>query len=315
MQVVGSSSARARMLALSLLAVFAVVALIAVGCGDDDSASSGGSSSAASGDDGVLAKLQEKGEIRMGVSDALPTTGTDKTKPEGALPELAAAVFADMGIPKAVPVPMDFGALIPSLQSGRIDVASAGFYVTAERCRAIEYSEPVFDFYDAFAVKKDNPDDVNSYKDIADKGLKMGSVAGAANVTLAEQAGVAKDKISEYPDLPSLLDALKVGRIDAAPYDNVTLAYLIAKPSYSDDLSLSETSAPIVDGKEQPYAVSVGFAKGETEIADEFDKAAQRMIADGEFDALLSKWKMPEGTAPRPADAPDVATLCKQAEG
>ena len=77
MQVVGSSSARARVLALVLLA------LVAVGCGDDESSSSGG---AASGGDGLLAELREKGEIRMGVSDALPTTGTNATEPEGALP-------------------------------------------------------------------------------------------------------------------------------------------------------------------------------------------------------------------------------------
>lgn len=305
--MIATSGARPRRLMVTLTTALALGALtFGVGaCGSDDS----DTDASASGADSPLAKLKEKGVVRIGVADSLPTSGADTAKPTGLVPELTAMVFDRMGIPKAEPVAMDFGALIPSLQSGRIDVASGGFYVTEERCNAITFAEPAFYYLDAFAVKKGNPHNIRTYKDIAKADVNMGNVAGAANAELAEADGVKKDKIQDYPDIPSLLEALKADRIQAAPYDNVSIAYEVAKPAYAADLESTVPTAPLVDGKETPYSVSVGFPKDAGNIATEFDKIQAEMFAAGDFDALIKKWSVPKESI-RPSDAPDIKDIC-----
>ncbi|ODV41133.1 hypothetical protein AWV79_01035 [Cupriavidus sp. UYMMa02A] len=37
---------------------------------------------------------------------------------------------------------MEFGALIPSLMSHRIDVIAGGMYITDARCKQVAFSEP-----------------------------------------------------------------------------------------------------------------------------------------------------------------------------
>ena len=300
--------------------VLAVGVALAVGAGtvgltacgsDSGGGSTSASSSGSTADNSPLGKLKAKGSVRMAVVDAPPSSFPTKGDAKGLIPELATMVLKKMGIAKVEAVPMDFGAQIPSLQSGRIDVAAGGFYVTADRCKAITFAEPSFYYLDGFAVEKGNPDHIRTYKDIAKAGVNMGSVAGAANVELAEADGVPKSKIQEYPDIPSMFDALKAGRIQAAPYDNVSIAYFVSRPAYSGSLQASDPTAPIVNGKPQPYSVSIGFPKDAGNLATEFNKLQAQMFADGEFDALMKKWALPKESI-RPSDAPDIKDVCAQ---
>lgn len=251
--------------------------------------------------------LREKGTVRVAVADGLPTSGSDKT-PTGLVPELVADVFKNLGVDKVEIVPMDWDAQIPALNSGRVDVIAGGFYKTPDRCKALVLAAASYYFLDGMAVPKGNPRGVKEYKDIAEQGLRLGVVSGGAEDEAAEAAGVKTSQISQYPDLTTLLDALKADRVDVVSYDNVDIAYQLAKPAYSD-LTATPPTVPIVDGKPEPYSVSVGFPKGEPELVKAFNEEQEKMFAAGDFDALMAKWKQKKEDL-RPADAVNNDTVC-----
>lgn len=240
-----------------------------------------------------LDKIKEAGVVRIGVSETLPTSAYEPGKISGIFPEMAELVFKEMGVEKAEAQVMDFGALIPSLQAGRIDVAAGGMYVFKDRCEAVEFSEPIFTYLEAMAVPKGNPNNIRTYEDVAEQDLNFGVIAGAAEIPIAEAAGVSPSKMQKYPDIPSLLDAVKAGRVDAGAYDNVTIAYFVSLPAYQS-LESTEPYAPEVDGVAQGSAVSQAFRKGATSLAEAYDEAQAKLQAEGAFDPIFEAWNVPE---------------------
>lgn len=296
-RVIGNTKKARRTLAAALIALLAVSAS---GCAGTNSSASAGSK---------LDELKKSGVVRMGVVDTLPTSGADAT-PTGLVPELTAMVFAKMGLNNIQTVPMEFGALIPSLQSNRIDVAAGGHYVTAERCKAITLADPSYYYHDGMAVAKGNPHNIKTFEDVAKSNIEMGAVSGSASIKQGTDAGVPESKIQKFADIPTMLDALKTGRIDAAPYSNVEISYLLTKPAYTE-LTATEPTTPLVNGVPNPFSVSIGFAKDAGDIAEAFNKAQAEMKQAGEFDALLKKWGQTKDVL-QPANMKKIGEVCSE---
>lgn len=282
----------------SLLLTAALVATGLAACGGD----SGPSGS------GTLAAIEDRGVVRIGVAEFLPTTGADGNTPTGIFPEEAAAVFAEMGVDKVEIVKMDFGALIPSLQSGRIDVAAGGLYVNPERCKAVSFATPNFGYLEAMAVPKGNPKQITTYRSVADAGAKLGVISGAAEIPLAKAEGVDDAKIQKYPDLPSLLDAVKAGRVDAAAYDNVTIAYFVARPAYSG-LESTEPYGPGTKAGAEASPAALAFGKDAEELTAAYDTAREKLAADGTIDGIYDKWSVPPVNR-KPGEGVTLETAC-----
>lgn len=285
---------------LGLAAALAALLAISVsGCAGTTSPSSASSK---------LDELKKSG-VRMGVVDTLPTSGADAT-PNGLVPELTAMVFAKMGINKVETVPMEFSALIPSLQSKRIDVAAGGHFVNADRCKAVTLADPSYYYQDGMAVAKGNPLNIRTFEDVAKANIDMGAVSGSASVKQAADAGVPESKVQKFTDIATMLDALKTGRIAAAPYDNVSIAYELSKPANSG-LTATEPTAPLVDGVPNPYSVSIAFAKDAGDIAEAFNKTQAEMKQAGEFEALLKKWGQSKEDL-QPANMKKIDEVCSE---
>lgn len=81
------------------------------------------------------------GVIKVGVSTTvpLPTVGIVDGKLVGTCPEMAYrfGVMYDYTIEL---VDMDFGALIPALQSGKIDFVASDMFITQERAKAVDFT-------------------------------------------------------------------------------------------------------------------------------------------------------------------------------
>lgn len=270
------------------MALAALPSGLLAACGGDDGDGGGGDGGGSGSEE--LDKIIEAGVVRLGVSETLPTSAYDgPNKISGIFPEMAELVFKELGVEKAEAQVMDFGALIPSLQAGRIDVACGGMYVFKDRCEVVEFSEPIFTYLEAMAVPKGNPNNIRTYEDVAEQELNLGVIAGSAEIPLAQEAGVSPSKMQKYPDIPSLLDAVKAGRVDAGAYDNVTIAYFVALPAYSD-LESTEPYAPEGEGS----AVSQAFQKGATSLAKAYNDAQAKLVEEGAFDPIFEKWHVPE---------------------
>ena len=63
---------------------------------------------------------------------------------------------------------MGFDALIPALQTDKVDVTISAQSITEERLKAIDFSEPYFNGGLIVAVRADN-NDIKGYDDLAGK--------------------------------------------------------------------------------------------------------------------------------------------------
>ncbi|HWE14066.1 MAG TPA: transporter substrate-binding domain-containing protein [Solirubrobacteraceae bacterium] len=246
-----------------------------------------GSSSSSSG--GGLDALRKNG-AKVGIAAEPPESEISGGQAVGVFPEIAMMVCRKLGITKFTPVLTDFSGVIPGVQAGRVDLACPGLYITPERCSAILFTNPQVAYYEAMAVKAGNPHNIRTYKDVAKGGLRLGVVTGSFEPQLAAKEGVSSGKIQTFPDVPSMLDALNVGRIDAGGYDNVTIAYFLKKATYQ---GLSETEPYLPAGKN---SAGIGLSKQAKDLQTAFNKEQSKLFAQNAFDPIYKKWGVPESS-------------------
>jgi polar amino acid transport system substrate-binding protein len=100
---------------------------------------------------------------------------------------------------------VSFAAAIPAVQSGRADVATGGFYRTAERSKVVGLSEPLY-VDELAAVSADGIANVDDMK-----GLKVGTVDGYLWVPDAKKAF--GSDLTVYPSDVEMKADLEAGRI------------------------------------------------------------------------------------------------------
>ncbi len=232
--------------------------------------------------DEALDKLKEQGFARIAIANEPPWTEVKASgEVTGAGPEVARAVLKKMGVDDVVASISEYGAMIPGLQAGRFDMVAAGLFMKPERCAAVSYSEPDLCDAESFMIKKGNPTGVKSFKDVAEKGVKIGVVGGGTEEKLAIEAGVERANIVVVPDPQSGTKMLQDGRIDVYALPVLSISDLLKK---ADDANL-EMFAPV---ENTPiYCAGVAFRKQDTALRDAYDKVLAEMKASGEFAKIV----------------------------
>lgn len=251
-----------------------------------------------------LETLQEQGYVRIAIGNEPPYTAVASDgKVSGAAPDVARAVFAALGINDLEASIAEYGAMIPSLQAGRVDAITAGLFMKPERCNAVAYSEPILCDAEALLVPQGNPKGFQSYEDIAaDPTATMGAPGGGTEERLALDAGVPRNRLIVVPDAQSGLKMVQDGRIDAYSLPVLSLNDLLAK---SGDSSL-EVFAPV---KGAPiYCDGAAFNKRDTDLRDAFDVELAKLKESGEFAAIIE----PYGFSADAAIATSREVLCAQ---
>ena len=205
-------------------------------------------------------------------------TGTDV--------ETLRVVLERMGGKIAEAQATDWGALIPGVKSKRFDVVAAGMFVTPKRCAEVKFSEPTFGIQQAMVVPKGNPNGITNYESIAEKGLVIGVVSGAAQKGYADAAGVEEKNISQLPDNATGIAALNAGRIHAWAVSAPGVRQIIA--SVPEDTPIEATPAfSEVAGKQAVSHGAFAFRKDDAEFVAAFNAELTGFIGTPEHIALL----------------------------
>lgn len=203
--------------------------------------------------------------------------------------ETLTAVLEKMGGKVAEANSTEWGALIPGLKADRFDVVAAGMFVTPKRCAEVQFSEPTFGIQQALLVAEGNPKGVSNYEPIAEGGLKVGAVAGAAQVGYAQSAGVDDANISQLPDNPTGVAALKAGRIDAWAVSAPGVRQIVA----SDPGGVESTAVfAEVAGKPAVSHGAFAFRQDDAEFVSAFNAAMAEFIGSPEHIAIMEKHGM-----------------------
>ena len=197
---------------------------------------------------------------------------------------------------------MKFMALIPALQSGKVDMIVTGMTATKERQRFVDFSQPYFENSQVMLVKTSGPAagaasgnpaqtaahlKMTSAADIKDK--RIGVLLGSAHDTYATK-NYPNAKILQYRTAADIALAVRTGKVDAALYDEEPLRDILR-----DDASLGILGESLFS-----FSVGVGFNKNSQELRQSFNRFLAGIRQNGVYDDMVNRWirkrevRMPE---------------------
>ena len=201
-------------------------------------------------------------------------------------------------------VEQDWDGMIPALIMRKFDAIMAGMSITAERQKAISFSQGYADEVASLAVMKgsdlegmDTPAGINLTKPnaAAKKALKTLTAALAGKTVCVQTATIHQN----------FLDSGDVGKVNVRTYktqDEVNLdltsgrcdAALAAAVAFSDYAEKSGKSVvlvgPTFSGGAFGNGVGVGIRKDDVELLNAFNKAIDKARKNGDISRIATKW-------------------------
>ncbi len=282
----------------SALAVL-VLSVSAAGCGDDDDdgGGGGGTTPAAQTDfpeGSTMAKIQEKGEIAIGVKYDVPPFGFKNPQTgaiEGFDVDFGRAVADKLGV-KAKLIEAVSDNRIPFITDGTVDLVLSTMTINPERAEEIGFTEPYFIARGRILQKKGGS--IKGVEDLAGKNVCT-ALGSTYEETLKKQAPKAKLKLVD--GYSECLELIQNGAVDAVSTDDVILTGMIIQ---DDTLELVEGEDLTVE----PYGG--GLKKDDTEFKQFVDGVLEEYKANGGWQKSYDKWL---GQYTGEKQSPPTATL------
>lgn len=232
-------------------------------------------------------------EVVVGTSDEAPLSFIDSKTHEGsgALIDILKEVLKREGIDaKITAVAMPFSSLIPSVQSGRIQLMGDAMYIRPQRRELMDFTNGLFFNPEALDVKAGNPEKLHKLADLC--GHPAGSYQGTAYIDMLKKAAAAcpADKpldVHTYPTIQTVFADLSAGRIDAALVDASLSAYALKQtPTLGFELVADYAPEDKAD-----TTCAFGVAKGQNDkFLAAFNKQYAAMLADGTAATLFARY-------------------------
>jgi glutamate transport system substrate-binding protein len=260
--------------------VLALIASVAA-CGDDDDEQAGGQEgqtrqTAPAGTS--VARLQEEGEITIGVKFDVPPFGFKNPQSgevEGFDVEIGKAIADEIGVePRFVEAVSD--NRIPFLERGTVDVILSTMTINAERDQEIDFSEPYYVARGRILVPRGS--DIRGVDDLAGKTVCT-ALGSTYEETLREQAPQAERRLVD--SYSECLELIQTNAVDAISTDDVILTGMI----------IQDDSLELVGGEElttEPYGA--GIREGDAALQELVNGVIADMKADGRWADLYQEW-------------------------
>ena len=264
---------RSRFLVLVAALTLGLTALVAVGCGDDDD------------DDATTSEETGAATEDLGlVEEGVLTVGTDTPYPPfeiGQPPDISGYDIEVMnGIAEELGLEPEytatgFNTIFRNTANGQFDTAAAASDITAERERAVDFTDPYYLSATALLVPSDS--EIASVDDLA--GAIVGVQDGTTQQDYAEDETEASE-VRGFPQGPPAIAALTTGQVDAVLIDLATAADALKK---NPDLEIVE---------DIPTDVFFGFAVAPDNdgLREAMNEALATLKEDGTITELYAKY-------------------------
>ncbi|MBW2286007.1 MAG: ABC transporter permease subunit, partial [Deltaproteobacteria bacterium] len=197
--------------------------------------------------------------------------------------EFAARVALKLG--KRIEITdMEFGAMLPALISGKVDMIGAGLSITEERAKKVLFSESYYPSGIAAVVKGNAPAPASlagrKMKTVDDiSGKTIGVLLGSVHDTYATRT-YPKAKILHYQSLSDLLIALDSGKIDVAYYDQASVPEMLKVNPDLGILARDVFSVPI----------GAGFNRDNDTLREQFNAFLKEIRSNGVYQDMVTRW-------------------------
>ena len=231
----------------------------------------------------LLATIQEKGKVVVGMSaDYAPyefhyinENGEDVIG--GFDVDIANEIASALGV-ELVIQEMDFDALVAALPAGKIDLVVSGMNPTEERAKVVDFSEIYYNSQHGILVRSE---DVDKYKTFADlEGIKVGAQLGSTQEQIARNE-IPNADLQLLNNVNNLILELKAGKVDA-----VIMEKPVAEMAVKSNPELA-VGTPIYEDKTGGNAV--GMAKNNPELLSKINEVIKELNETGKMDEYIVK--------------------------
>jgi polar amino acid transport system substrate-binding protein len=181
-------------------------------------------------------------------------------------------------------VDMDFGAMIPALAAGKVDMIGAGLSITEERAKKILYSKCYYLSGIAVAVKDYGESGNTSatpkmgkLEDIA--GMRIGVLMGSIHDAYATKT-FPKAEIMQYQSVSDMILGVITGKADVAFMDQSGIRDVFKKNPELGLLAQDMFTVPI----------AAGFNKERAELRMKFNRYLKEIRSNGVYDDMIDRW-------------------------
>lgn len=264
-----------KLLALGLVAVLATGL---VGCGNKSYDNSGGNQTA-------LEQIKKNKKLVVATSPDYPpfefmVSENGKSKIVGADIDLAQKIADKLGVELELKA-MDFDALLPALQAGKVDMVITGMTPNEKRKKAVDFSDIYFKGENAVIVNAKDAGKFTSEDQL--KKAKLGVQKGSTQETYVKD----NLKVTNYKALvavPDLIADMKNGNIDAVVLNSKVAGINVTK---YDGIKVVENLKLTSGGDEEAMAVAI--KKGDNaDLIKLTNEVIKELQDSGEYDKILA---------------------------
>ena len=264
-----------KLLALGLVAVLAAGL---VGSGNKSSDNSGGNQTA-------LEQIKKNKKLVVATSPDYPpfefmVSEGGKSKIVGADIDLAQKIADKLGVELELKA-MDFDALLPALQAGKVDMVITGMTPNEKRKKAVDFSDIYFKGENAVIVNAKDAGKFTSEDQL--KKAKLGVQKGSTQETYVKD----NLKVTNYKALvavPDLIADMKNGNIDAVVLNSKVAGINVTK---YDGIKVVENLKLTSGGDEEAMAVAI--KKGDNaDLIKLTNEVIKELQDSGEYDKILA---------------------------
>ena len=217
----------------------------------------------------------QEGKLVMSTNAAFPPyeMTDDSGKVVGIDADIAAAIAEKLDLELVID-DVDFDAALQAVQQGKSDICMAGLSVTEERQAVMDFSDTYATGVQVVIVKEGS--DV-TLDNLGEKliGTQRGTTG---NIYCADDYG--DDHVIAYDNGITAVQALMNDQVDCVVIDNNPAQEFVA----------ANPGLTILDTEYVSEDYAIGFAKGNTALAEAVNGALSELIADGTVQSIVDKY-------------------------
>jgi polar amino acid transport system substrate-binding protein len=254
----------------------------AAGCGDDDDEAAG-AASASSGECQPKLDLptMQEGVLKV-VGPTYPPLFTYENGEMGGVDgEQLKQIAEDACLEVEVKLQPAAG-VIPSIESGRADVAAGGWYISPERAEIVGQSEPNYGD-PPMLVSKTGSARIEDFE-----GVAIGTTQGYLWEDDFKKFAGDDGKLYQSPD--AVFADLKAGRIEVALMAVNEAGYRLKQSPDTDLKAVIMEPSPVIAASERPSVTNFPHTKGVPELTAALNEAIANMRESGQTAEILEQY-------------------------
>ena len=174
---------------------------------------------------------------------------------------------------------ISWDGLIPSLQTGKIDMVMSSMTITDERKETVDFSNPYANAMLAVLTYKDSK--IQSIEDLNKENMTLAVKTGSTGYLYAKEH-LQKANIVALADESACVTEVSQGKADGFIYDQLTI--------YRNHMKNPDTTNAMFIPFQDAESWGVAVKKGNTELKKQLDEFIDSYRQDGGFDRLTEKY-------------------------